>query len=617
MSTYGDDQQDKSADSEDHQDGIVDIVDVDDRIFAKFVDLEKLINPELDNALCRAVRTSRRLVDFYNLSSDLSIFVFADIREWWLRRKHNMVDDTTWILNSSGDMSRVEYKLHHMDHDGGTYQCHNNPTEVSVGNMIVKICQTFRAENGNMGERVWKYTHDRGIRGIYKWKTSGIITVTSVGIAGVFRDGHGSESDSGSEYELSQFRLAELLPDQQSGSSSSNSNSSGLTKGLFEYNGEVPRFSRGQSACSNVIEFYDNTAQSMQSRQSVNLHNVWIFGGLKFGARRKSDKLWLFGKSQSFHEKADLKTLESSKRLWRLCWDQNSADVPIWQECRIVADSDEGSDLHIARSAKVMLYFRGLILLFFGTYHEPGSDPELCNNIIALRPKSSLREYSSDTVLQFDAYEFVMAQGLGNCTMQSYFDNSLDKTFNYECNVTSIGSKLVFLCNVCSAIRYGNVAADSCMSLYLYDSLDDKFSQISFVNVPKPLSSKYQTKHNGLFNRGRVATVAVGGLQSNGQLVININLKHQSIDTESGQRSFVYRIAFSDNLADGWSPDTHADYSTDFRQVVFHLLLMHYHDQYDNDELNGFEWNMLPWEIIERIIGWLALFDVESRKKKV
>ena len=30
------------------------------------------------------------------------------------------------------------------------------------------------------------------------------------------------------------------------------------------------------------------------------------------------------------------------------------------------------------------------------------------------------------------------------------------------------------------------------------------------------------------------------------------------------------------------------------------------HDQYDDDELNGFEWNMLPWEVIERIIGWLG-----------
>lgn len=55
-----------------------------------------------------------------------------------------------------------------------------------------------------------------------------------------------------------------------------------------------------------------------------------------------------------------------------------------------------------------------------------------------------------------------------------------------------------------------------------------------------------------------------------------------------------------------WSKETHWSYPKAFRQQVRIILLMWMHDQYDDDELNGFDWNMLPWEVINRIIGHLA-----------
>ncbi len=50
-------------------------------------------------------------------------------------------------------------------------------------------------------------------------------------------------------------------------------------------------------------------------------------------------------------------------------------------------------------------------------------------------------------------------------------------------------------------------------------------------------------------------------------------------------------------------------------------MVMWENDQVDDDELNGFEWNMLPWEEIERILGWLGVVGKgvewgESTKKK-
>eukprot|EP00003_Mantamonas_plastica_P032140 TRINITY_DN862_c1_g5_i1.p1 TRINITY_DN862_c1_g5~~TRINITY_DN862_c1_g5_i1.p1 ORF type:complete len:404 (+),score=95.05 TRINITY_DN862_c1_g5_i1:39-1214(+) len=51
-----------------------------------------------------------------------------------------------------------------------------------------------------------------------------------------------------------------------------------------------------------------------------------------------------------------------------------------------------------------------------------------------------------------------------------------------------------------------------------------------------------------------------------------------------------------------WTKELHRFFPDDFKECVFEMLLMHHHDQYEQGECNGFEWNMLPWEVIQRII---------------
>lgn len=62
-------------------------------------------------------------------------------------------------------------------------------------------------------------------------------------------------------------------------------------------------------------------------------------------------------------------------------------------------------------------------------------------------------------------------------------------------------------------------------------------------------------------------------------------------------------------LPDEWSPEYHHRYQPSFRSQVKTMMLMWNHDQYDDNELSGFEWNMLPLEIIYRIIGRLADYE--------
>eukprot|EP00003_Mantamonas_plastica_P033816 TRINITY_DN9938_c0_g2_i1.p2 TRINITY_DN9938_c0_g2~~TRINITY_DN9938_c0_g2_i1.p2 ORF type:complete len:223 (-),score=70.61 TRINITY_DN9938_c0_g2_i1:132-800(-) len=56
-----------------------------------------------------------------------------------------------------------------------------------------------------------------------------------------------------------------------------------------------------------------------------------------------------------------------------------------------------------------------------------------------------------------------------------------------------------------------------------------------------------------------------------------------------------------------WRKDLHHTQPMFVKRQVMQLLLMWNHDQYEDDECNGFEWNMLPLEIVERIVGFLAL----------
>lgn len=58
-----------------------------------------------------------------------------------------------------------------------------------------------------------------------------------------------------------------------------------------------------------------------------------------------------------------------------------------------------------------------------------------------------------------------------------------------------------------------------------------------------------------------------------------------------------------------WNQQIHPTLSSGFRNTVKTMLLMWTRDEYDEDECNGFEWNMLPWEVLENIIQQLYHFD--------
>lgn len=58
-----------------------------------------------------------------------------------------------------------------------------------------------------------------------------------------------------------------------------------------------------------------------------------------------------------------------------------------------------------------------------------------------------------------------------------------------------------------------------------------------------------------------------------------------------------------------WEKEEHWKYPLRFQSEIKQILLMHCRDQYDDGETNGFEWNMLPWEVVERIIKWRARLE--------
>ena len=55
-----------------------------------------------------------------------------------------------------------------------------------------------------------------------------------------------------------------------------------------------------------------------------------------------------------------------------------------------------------------------------------------------------------------------------------------------------------------------------------------------------------------------------------------------------------------------WSPDTHHMYPKKFRDLVVEVLLLWNHDQYEHGECDDFPWNMLPLEVVLRIVRHLA-----------
>ena len=55
-----------------------------------------------------------------------------------------------------------------------------------------------------------------------------------------------------------------------------------------------------------------------------------------------------------------------------------------------------------------------------------------------------------------------------------------------------------------------------------------------------------------------------------------------------------------------WDKTNHKQWPSHIKGEIFQLMLMNTRDQYADDELDGFEWNMLPIEIMERIIRHLA-----------
>ena len=61
-----------------------------------------------------------------------------------------------------------------------------------------------------------------------------------------------------------------------------------------------------------------------------------------------------------------------------------------------------------------------------------------------------------------------------------------------------------------------------------------------------------------------------------------------------------------------WNEYNHCMYTKQFQTEVKTILCMNLHDRYGEDECNGFEWNMLPSEVIKRIIKHRATMEQEQ-----
>eukprot|EP00003_Mantamonas_plastica_P033771 TRINITY_DN989_c1_g2_i4.p1 TRINITY_DN989_c1_g2~~TRINITY_DN989_c1_g2_i4.p1 ORF type:complete len:135 (+),score=43.77 TRINITY_DN989_c1_g2_i4:3-407(+) len=103
---------------------------------------------------------------------------------------------------------------------------------------------------------------------------------------------------------------------------------------------------------------------------------------------------------------------------------------------------------------------------------------------------------------------------------------------------------------------------------------------------------------------------------------IGVKLENTNFFMDSDLQNLVNTEFFKDILKNQkiWSKSRHLGFRKQFRDEVFQVLLMWNRDEYDDDELDGFEWNMLPWEVIERVIRWMA-FDwktdqTESSQKR-
>eukprot|EP00003_Mantamonas_plastica_P009639 TRINITY_DN189_c0_g1_i1.p1 TRINITY_DN189_c0_g1~~TRINITY_DN189_c0_g1_i1.p1 ORF type:complete len:115 (-),score=30.84 TRINITY_DN189_c0_g1_i1:66-410(-) len=55
-----------------------------------------------------------------------------------------------------------------------------------------------------------------------------------------------------------------------------------------------------------------------------------------------------------------------------------------------------------------------------------------------------------------------------------------------------------------------------------------------------------------------------------------------------------------------WCPQNHWSHTKQFKRETIEVLKMWLHDQYDEDELDGFDINMLPIEVIWRVLKWMA-----------
>eukprot|EP00003_Mantamonas_plastica_P029067 TRINITY_DN6836_c0_g1_i7.p2 TRINITY_DN6836_c0_g1~~TRINITY_DN6836_c0_g1_i7.p2 ORF type:complete len:216 (-),score=55.57 TRINITY_DN6836_c0_g1_i7:425-1072(-) len=55
-----------------------------------------------------------------------------------------------------------------------------------------------------------------------------------------------------------------------------------------------------------------------------------------------------------------------------------------------------------------------------------------------------------------------------------------------------------------------------------------------------------------------------------------------------------------------WSEEGHARFPQEMRDQVMTVMLMWMHDQYEEGECEGVRWNELPWEVVRKVIVWMA-----------
>lgn len=368
------------------------------------------------------------------------------------------------------------------------------------------------------------------------------------------------------------YTLSHMYYDNDTGHRSAN---------CFTYSGTVPKFAQQSMSCGSVSKIYD---ESDSSRDSLKRYNLWRFGGIKV-SKKNSKGEWI-----AMHNN-HLDATVCTANFWRMYWDETEdgriISRPQWQQCRIVtADSD---DLMICRTGASMILSCGQFVVVGGIMADKYIGNNKCQPMLLTPTRASVN--CTDDNLKYEASSFVMANQVGNVALES-FDRM---------KIGAVSDKIVFAAFNSKHSKNSNMS--EIFSLFIYDVSEDTFDQIELINDIKELRPNA---------RSRVYDTTVSICMRGSCPVFSVS--HYASNTITHNRSATYLLAMSNQISTDWRPATHSTFGATFRLIVFEILLMHWHDQYDESELFGFEWNMLPWEIIERIIVWLGRFDIDSRK---